>query len=148
MIIIESKTKETNITEDEFQTVKSFLFQHLEHYGDSLEAIEKALQFALGKNNKPGGCIFIAKHKETEKIVGVAVILHTLMGDFIPENILVYIATDAKQRGKGVGTSLLNEVVQNTKGGIALHVDQDNPAQHLYTKIGFEKKYIEMRLKK
>ena len=38
------------------------------------------------------------------------------------------------------------EVMNRTKGGIALHVEPDNPAKFLYEKLGFTHKYLEMRL--
>jgi hypothetical protein len=35
--------------------------------------------------------------------IGVVILTNTGMKDFIPENILVYIAVDNSQRGKGYG---------------------------------------------
>jgi len=84
--------------------------------------------------------------KEEHQIVGITVVLNTLMEGFIPEHILVYIATDQAQRGKGIGGKLIDHLKTTLTGSIALHVDFNNPAQHLYERKGFEKKYIEMRL--
>jgi len=70
------------------------------------------------------------------------------MSDYIPKNILVYIAVDKTQRGKGYGKDLLNKVIDLTDGDIALHVEKDNPARFLYEKVGFTNPYLEMRLKK
>jgi ribosomal protein S18 acetylase RimI-like enzyme len=58
---------------------------------------------------------------------------------------LVYIAVDKQYRGKGIGKQLMQEVMQQTNGGIALHVEPDNPAKFLYEKLGFTNKYLEMR---
>jgi ribosomal protein S18 acetylase RimI-like enzyme len=68
------------------------------------------------------------------------------MSGFIPDHILVYIATDSKVRGKGIGSLLMDQLKKECSGAIALHVEESNPAQFLYEKKGFEKKYIEMRL--
>ena len=68
------------------------------------------------------------------------------MSDYIPENILVYIATHKVHRGKSVGKQLMQEAIELTKGNIALHVEAENPARFLYEKVGFVKKYVEMRL--
>jgi ribosomal protein S18 acetylase RimI-like enzyme len=68
------------------------------------------------------------------------------MKDYIPENILVYIAVDNSQRGKGYGKNLMQKAIDYTSGSIALHVEPDNPAFHLYKKLGFTNKYLEMRL--
>jgi ribosomal protein S18 acetylase RimI-like enzyme len=50
------------------------------------------------------------------------------MKDFIPENILVYIAVDNSQRGKGYGKQLMQKAI-SAEGNIALHVEPDNPAK-------------------
>jgi ribosomal-protein-alanine N-acetyltransferase len=70
------------------------------------------------------------------------------MDGYIPENILVYIATDKNHRGKGIGKMLIELTIEKTDGDIALHVDADNPAKKLYEKFGFTNPYLEMRLKK
>ena len=70
------------------------------------------------------------------------------MSGYIPENILVYIATHKDYRGKGLGKKLMQEAINFAKGDIALHVEANNPAKHLYEKLGFTAPYLEMRLKK
>jgi hypothetical protein len=45
------------------------------------------------------------------------------MKDFIPENILVYIAVDNSHR-KGYGKQLMEKAISIADGNIALHVDQ------------------------
>jgi ribosomal protein S18 acetylase RimI-like enzyme len=70
------------------------------------------------------------------------------MEGYIPENILVYIATHRDSRGKGIGTLLMQKVLELTQGSIALHVEPENPAVQLYRKFGFTNKYLEMRLNK
>ena len=70
------------------------------------------------------------------------------MSGFIPEHILVYIAVHAEYRGQGLGKQLMEHIIEATDGDIALHVEADNPAKHLYEKYGFTNKYLEMRLKK
>lgn len=147
MLTILKKNKETPITNEEIATYTAFLFQHLEQYGDKQEDITKAIDYALARNNKPGGFVLIAKDDQQD-IVGIAVVLDTLMDGFIPEHILVYLAADAKVRGKGIGGQLIDRIKEEAQGSIALHVDRDNPAQNLYERKGFEKKYIEMRLTK
>ena len=93
--------------------------------------------------NSFGGYILVAK--DNEQIVGATVINKTGMKDYIPENILVYIATHGEQRGKGIGRKLMQTAIEHCEGSIALHVETDNPAKHLYEKLGFENKYLEMR---
>ncbi|MEZ4824297.1 MAG: GNAT family N-acetyltransferase [Ignavibacteria bacterium] len=82
---------------------------------------------------------------DSDKIIGAVVINETGMDGYIPSNILVYIAIHRNHRGKGIGKKLMLEVMPKTKGGIALHVEPDNPAKFLYEKLGFTNKYLEMR---
>ena len=84
-----------------------------------------------------------------EDVIRAAVVINrTGMDGYIPENILVYIATDKNHRGKGIGRTLIQQTIDATDGDIALHVDADNPAKKLYEKFGFTNPYLEMRLKK
>ncbi|MFT7299538.1 MAG: ribosomal-protein-alanine N-acetyltransferase, partial [Sphingobacteriales bacterium] len=118
--------------------------EHLDQFGDERHAIEKCMNYALGKENKPGGYVLTAE--EDDKLLGAVIVNKTGMDGYIPENILVYIAVHADARGKGVGKSLMNLVEETVDGDIALHCEPDNPAKHLYEKVGFTSKYLEMRL--
>lgn len=126
--------------------VAAFLFEHLEQYGDAQADIQKCIDYALHRNNKPGGLIFTAK--AGEEMVGAVIVNFTGMQDYIPENILVYVATHNGYRGQGIGKKLMQMAIENTEGNIALHVEPDNPAKILYEKLGFTNKYLEMRLNK
>jgi len=126
------------------QTIASFLFTHLEQYGDKIEDILKCINYAM--NPEKGGSIIVGL--EDSKIVGVVILNNTGMSGFIPENILVYIAVDNSQRGKGFGKKLMQKAIDTVDGNIALHVEPDNPAKGLYESLGFTNKYLEMRLTK
>lgn len=123
-----------------------FLFTHLEQYGDKKEDIGKAISYAMKEIPSFGG--FVLEGIEDEKTIGVVVVNCTGMSGYIPENILVYIAVDNSQRGKGYGKKLMQNAIEIAKGDIALHVEKDNPARFLYEKVGFTNPYLEMRLKK
>ena len=84
--------------------------------------------------------------KEDGKIIGAVVMNKTGMEGYIPENILVYIAVHEEARGKGVGKKLMKAATERAEGAVALHVEPENPAVHLYKKMGFTNKYLEMRL--
>lgn len=124
--------------------IADFLFEHLDQYGDAREDIMKCLDYALNNFPHQGGYAILAR--EQGKIVGAVVVNKTGMEGYIPENILVYIAVDNTQRGKGIGKALMESAINNAKGSIALHVEPDNPARKLYEKLGFTNKYLEMRL--
>lgn len=128
----------------ELQQVRDFLFDHLDKYGDKKEDIMKALNYAINKGITPGGFVLVGR--DDGRIVGAVVVNRTGMEGYIPENILVYIATHRDGRGKGYGTTLMKKTIDIAEGSIALHVEPDNPARKLYEKLGFTSKYLEMRL--
>lgn len=123
--------------------VADFLFEHLDEYGDQRADILKAINYAFAE--KPGQNGFMVVGEEDGEIVGAVVINETGMDGYIPENILVYIAVHHKMRGKGAGKSLMKATLNRARGDVALHVEPDNPAFHLYKKLGFTNKYLEMR---
>lgn len=126
--------------------IANFLFEHLDQYGDKKEDIMKCLDYALSNFPHQGGFALLAR--DQGEIVGAVVMNQTGMEGYIPENILVYIAVNSNQRGKGIGKTLMEKAISLAKGNIALHVEPDNPAKHLYEKLGFTNKYLEMRLNK
>lgn len=148
MITLKTYSEKNTSDEKEKQEIVQFLFQHLEKYGDPQEDISDAVNYALGDQDKPGGIIITATDDSSNKLVGAVVVNKTGMARYIPENILVYIATDKDVRGKGIGKRLMQTAIESTDGDIALHCEPENPAIHLYKKLGFTSKYLEMRLKK
>ena len=127
--------------------VISFLFQHLQEYGDKKEDIGKCFDFAV-RDSKEGLGGYVLMMMENDQIMGATIINKTGMAGYIPENILVYIAVHENARGKGFGKKLMNKAIELADGDIALHVEPNNPAKFLYEKLGFQNKYLEMRLKK
>lgn len=146
MLGIKMYSQENKPDQNEKETILNFLFKNLEQYGDPKKDIEKCMNYALNETPSFGG--FIVTATLEHNIVGAVIVNETGMKDYIPENILVYIATDANQRGKGIGKALMQHAIDNAKGNIALHVEPDNPAIKLYEKLGFTNKYLEMRLNK
>lgn len=139
----------TNVQPDESQKkeVVDFLFAHLQQYGDPKEDILKCLNYAIGEQvGSPGGFALLIKEKQ--ELLGVTIVNKTGMSNYIPENILVYIAVHENTRGKGVGKKLMEKALDLAEGDVALHVEPDNPAKFLYEKLGFTNKYLEMRYKK
>lgn len=128
------------------QAIIDFLFSELQEYGDPKDQISAAIDFSLEEYQSFGGFVLVAE--ENNSILGAVVVNQTGMKAYIPENILVYIATHREQRGKGIGKKLMQSAIENAEGNIALHVEPENPAKFLYEKLGFTNKYLEMRLSK
>lgn len=133
-------------SEIEKTQIVDFLHEHLQEYGDEKADILKCINFAVKETTSFGGFALVSFEKDT--ITGAVIVNKTGMGGYIPENILVYIATHKEHRGKGIGKKLMEETLTFAKGDIALHVEANNPAKKLYEKYGFTNPYLEMRLKR
>lgn len=141
-----SYSDEENPTSFSREDIAEFLLKHLDEFGDEKQQILKSISYAYGDDTGQDGFILIA-HEEG-RIAGTVIINDTNMGGYIPEHLLVYIAVHRDYRGEGLGSKLMEQIIANTDGDIALHVEAHNPARHLYEKYGFTNKYLEMRLKK
>jgi GNAT superfamily N-acetyltransferase len=140
------KIENNNFTETTSKQIFiDFLYHHLGEYGDKKEDIKRAIDYAFSDEKGKGGFVLIAF--EEDVLVGGVVINDTGMTGYIPDHILVYIATHKEFRGKGIGTSLLKKIFKECQGDIALHVEYENPAVRLYKRVGFSSKYAEMRYK-
>jgi [ribosomal protein S18]-alanine N-acetyltransferase len=133
-------------SDDEISRIVGFLYKHLDKYRDSEDDIRKAIEYAF--SDEPGKGGFLLVRYDENDIISCVVMNKTGMKGYIPENILVYIATHCDYRGQGIGKLMLEESVNQADGNIALHVEPDNPAFHLYKRTGFTNKYLEMRLQK
>ena len=144
MMQIKKWDEKSPMTTQNFEEINQFLYEYLQEYGDPKADIAKAMRYALNETDRQTDG-FVLTAYDDDALVGVTVINETGMQGYIPENILVYIATHPQHRGKGIGKSLMQEAIKTCEGGIALHVEPDNPAKKLYEKLGFTKKYLEMR---
>ncbi len=123
-----------------------FLYNHLDRFGDSKDAIEKSIDYAFSESDGCGGFLLEAYYEA--KLIGALVMNKTGMAGYIPENVLVYVAVDSSYRGKGFGRKIVDKAIELADGDVKLHVEYDNPAKRLYERIGFTNKYAEMRFHK
>lgn len=131
---------------DELERVAAFLHRHLDQYGDPIDDIRAAIVRAVGEGAHDGGTVTMAE--VDGELVGVVVTNDTHLEGYVPENLLVYVATHGDYRGRGIGKALMRCAVDACRGSIALHVEPDNPAVGLYRSLGFTNKYLEMRLER
>lgn len=88
---------------------------------------------AIADDNTPIGAVWVRVFDDANKTYGYIDSATPLLGmALLPE-----------YRGKGIGTTLLREMLRITKeagfGAVSLSVDPNNPALHLYSKFGFKK---------
>ncbi|MCB0807187.1 MAG: GNAT family N-acetyltransferase [Bacteroidales bacterium] len=125
--------------------IVDFLFVHLDQFGDTKSAINKCLDYAFSDEKGEGGFVLTA-HVD-DQLVGALIMNFSGMSEYIPENVLVYIAVHRDYRGKGYGREIIEKAFELCDGDVKLHVEYDNPAKRLYERIGFVNKYAEMRYK-
>ncbi|WP_372755858.1 GNAT family N-acetyltransferase [Mariniflexile sp.] len=124
--------------------ITNFLYKYSGETRDTKSAIRKSLLYAAKEIPGLGGYVFVMEHEN--KIVGALVVNRTGMNEYIPENILVYIAVKNEFRENGIGKALIKHTKMYCDGDISIHVNKDNPAIALFEKQGFKPRNIEMRL--
>ena len=144
--IIHVKTEEQLNEHISIDELTDFLHKHLGQFGDKKSAIIKSIDYALEKDCGKGG--FILLGYEDDELVGALIMNKTGMSEYIPENILVYVAVHEDHRGKGIGGEIIKKSFELADGDVKLHVEYENPAKRLYERLGMKSKYAEMRYKK
>ena len=77
---------------------------------------------------------------------GICLVVHTGFENFIPTYHLAYIATKEGNKGRGIATTLISEMLELTGGNYVIAcLDLPNKrARKLYEKLGFKAKYYRM----
>ena len=143
MLDIKKINKESDFEKITRKEFVDFLYEHLDRFGDPWEEINKCLSYALSDEKSEGGFALATFYQG--ELVGGLIMNRTGMANYIPGWVLVYVAVDAKYRGKGFGREIIEESFKHCDGDVKLHVEYDNPAKRLYERIGFTSKYAEMR---
>jgi len=120
------------------ETLGKFIESWLQIYKDPIEETFDALDHAI-----QDGHILLALRNNIPQ--GICLVVHTGFENFIPTYHLGYIATKEGNKGRGIATTLISEMLEITGGNLSLHVDIHNKrARKLYEKLGFEAKYYRM----
>lgn len=126
--------------------VVRFLNTEIDPCTDSEGAILKSVQYAIKDRAGLGGYVF--EMVEGPETIGVAVVNRTGMEDYMPDNILVYLAIKKALQKKGYGRQLLSYALDYCEGEVMLHITKDNPALAFFEKVGFRTQYQEMYLER
>jgi GNAT superfamily N-acetyltransferase len=122
----------------------AFLKNHLAPYDDPVDVIREALDYSLSSYRDGDGFVVLAT--EGRDIVGVLTCARTCTSGFIPENVIGYVCVHRYRRRQGFGRRLVTTAIKNAEGDFKLHVENENPADAFYEKLGFHNDYKEMRL--
>ncbi|MBP0904566.1 GNAT family N-acetyltransferase [Mariniflexile gromovii] len=134
----------TRLSIIDINRITNFLFEYSDEARDTKSAIRKSLLYAAKEIPGLGGYVFVVERNND--IVGAAVVNKTGMNEYIPENLLVYIAVKTSFREKGIAKMLIEHTIKYCDGDISTHINKHNPAIKLFEKQGFKPRNIEMRL--
>ncbi|MFG6687673.1 GNAT family N-acetyltransferase [Mariniflexile sp. HNIBRBA6329] len=129
---------------NDINRITNFLFEYSGEARDTKSAIRKSVLYAAKEIPGLGGYVFVVEYQND--IIGATVVNRTGMNEYIPENILVYIAVKKEFREKGIAKALINHTIKYCDGDISTHIHKDNPVIKLFEKQGFKPRNIEMRL--
>ncbi|QUH19733.1 pyridoxal-phosphate dependent enzyme [Alkaliphilus sp. B6464] len=128
----------TNFDRYSKETIVQWIKEWLQNYSDPIQETEDAVESAV-----KSGFIIIALRNNVPQ--AVCVVVNLGFKDFIPTYHLGYIATKEGNKGRGIATELINQIIELTDGKLSLHVDLDNKrARKLYGKLGFKTAYYRM----
>lgn len=134
----------TRLSTLEANRLTNFINDHLEGFSVPKKTIRKSIQYAAKETPGLGGMVFAIEEKGC--LIGAAVVNKTGLDDFVPENLLVFLAVHKEHKDRGVGQKLMDYTLQYCRGDIGLLVRADNPAKDFFKQYGFEEHYMEMRL--
>jgi|SRR5690606_26902372 len=143
-MVIKTYDAYTRLSTMEANRLTNFLFEHQEGAKASKRAIRKAIQYSAKEIPGLGGYVFVLEEKD--EILGLVVVNKTGMGDYIPENFMVFLTVHQNHRNKGVEQKLMDYTLQYCKGDIAIHIRDVEQKKQFLQKNGFEETHTEMRL--
>jgi GNAT superfamily N-acetyltransferase len=145
-MVIKTYDAYTRLSTMEANRFTNFLFEHQEGKKATKKAIRKAIQYSTKDIPGLGGYVFSMEEKED--ILGLAVVNKTGMGDYIPENFLVFFVVHRNHRDKCIEQKLLEYTLQYCKGDVAIHITGENqcPNKEFFEAYGFSETHTEMRL--
>ena len=122
----------------------NFIRDNSESTEVSTQMVQEAIDYAIKEIPSFGG--FILTASEEGKMVGAIVINKTGLNGGNPKHRVVYLSIKDEYRQKGIGSDLIKKAVIFAQGDISLRVEHNSEAIKLYESLGFETKYVEMRL--
>ena len=122
----------------------NFVQKNSENKEVSAQMVKEAVDYAVKEIPSFGG--FILTAQDEGKTVGAIVVNKTGLNGGNPKHRVIYLAIHDNYRQNGIGSELIKKAVYFAKGDISLRVEYGSEAIELYKSLGFEPKYVEMRL--
>lgn len=122
----------------------NFIRENSENKEVSSQMVREAVDYAIKEIPSFGG--FILTASDEGQTVGAIVVNKTGLNGGNPKHRVIYLAIKEEYRQKGIGSDLIKKAVHFAKGDISLRVAHNSEAIKLYESLGFETKYVEMRL--
>ena len=128
----------TNFEKYSKEKISNWIKEWLQDYSDPIEETEDAVASAI----KTGYILLALRNDQPQ---GVCVVVNLGFKEFIPTYHLGYIGTKEGNKGRGIASELINQMIELTQGKLSLHVDLENKrARTLYEKLGFKTSYYRM----
>ena len=134
----------TKVPMFEKSSLINFIRDNSENKEVSTQMVLEAVDYAIKEIPSFGG--FVLTAADAGKTIGAIVVNKTGLNGGNPKHRVVYLAIKDEYRDQGVGSELIKKAVVFAKGDISLRVEHDSTAIKLYESLGFETKYVEMRL--
>lgn len=122
----------------------NFIRENSENKEVSAQMVREAVDYAIKEIPSFGG--FILTAQEEGKMVGAIVVNKTGLNGGNPKHRVVYLSIHDDYHQQGIGSELIKKAVHFAKGDISLRVSYESEAIELYKSLGFQPKYVEMRL--
>lgn len=122
----------------------NFIRDNSENKEVSTQMVREAVDYAIKEIPSFGG--FILTAQEEGKMVGAIVVNKTGLNGGNPKHRVVYLSIREDYRQQNIGSELIKKAVHFAKGDISLRVGYESDAIELYKSLGFQPKYVEMRL--
>jgi ribosomal-protein-alanine N-acetyltransferase len=122
----------------------NFIRENSENKEVSALMVQEAIDYAVKEIPSFGG--FILTAQEEDKMLGAIVVNKTGLNGGNPKHRVVYLSIHDDYRQVGVGSELIKKAVHFAKGDISLRVSYESDAIERYKSLGFQPKYVEMRL--
>ena len=122
----------------------NFIRENSENKEVSAQMVREAVDYAIKEIPSFGG--FILTAQKNDKMAGAIVVNKTGLNGGNPKHRVIYLSIADEFRKEDIGSELIKKAVHFAKGDISLRVDFGSDAVELYKSLGFQPKYVEMRL--